>query len=198
PATTVRIPINQFRHRRELIDHTYSAVVSPNRDTLYTSAWLDLTAEPMLFHVPDSKGRYYVFQFIDFFTNNVALVGTRNTGPKAGTFLLVGPGWKGPTPDGAKRIDCPTNSVLMIGRILADGQEDLPAIHQFQDGCMLSPLSRMGKVDQQAIARPQSEPPPYDPAKPLCFFEFLDLALRESPPPARDAALMAQLARIGI
>jgi hypothetical protein len=198
PATTVRIPINQFRHRRELIDHNYSAVVSPNSDTLYTSAWLDLTNEPLLLHVPDSKGRYYVFQFIDFFTNNVALVGTRTTGPKGGDFLVAGRGWKGSMPQGARQIDCPTNSVLMIGRMLVDGKDDLPAVHAFQDGCSLNPLSRVGKVQQQTILRPQAEPPPYDPAKPLAFFEFLDIALRESPPPSRDAALMVQLARIGI
>src|SRR5712692_3690731 len=49
PTNRNRVPLNQFRHRRELIDHTYSAVVSPNSDTLYSSAFLDLAAEPLVF-----------------------------------------------------------------------------------------------------------------------------------------------------
>src|SRR5262245_37513316 len=41
-------PINQFTHRRELPDHTFTGVVRPNADMLYSVAWLDLTREPMI------------------------------------------------------------------------------------------------------------------------------------------------------
>src|SRR5437588_34516 len=42
-ASKGRAPINQFRHAQQLVDHTYTDVVSPNNDTLYSSAWLDLS-----------------------------------------------------------------------------------------------------------------------------------------------------------
>ena len=41
-------PINQFIHVAEFPDDTYRDVVSPNVDTLYSLAWLDLAAEPIV------------------------------------------------------------------------------------------------------------------------------------------------------
>src|SRR5436190_238228 len=41
------------------------AVVLPNVDTPYTVANLDLSAEPLVLHVPAISGRYYVFEFLD-------------------------------------------------------------------------------------------------------------------------------------
>jgi hypothetical protein len=42
--------------------------------------------------VPDTAGRYYVMQFMDFYTNNFAYVGKRTTGTAAGSYAVVGPG----------------------------------------------------------------------------------------------------------
>src|SRR5262249_31688025 len=48
PKTKNRTPLNQFRHQRQLLDHTFTSVVSPNSDTLYSSSWLDLSREPVV------------------------------------------------------------------------------------------------------------------------------------------------------
>src|SRR5210317_1263407 len=45
---------NQFSHRDEIPDYTFTSVVSPNVDTFYSSAWLDLDEEPMVLSVPDA------------------------------------------------------------------------------------------------------------------------------------------------
>src|SRR5437899_9351477 len=82
--------------------------------------------------------------------------------------------------------------------MLVDGTADLPAVHRFQDACRLTPLSQFGNERTEAALGARVEPRRYDPSKPLGFFEFLDLALRENPPPARDAGLMARFAQIGI
>jgi hypothetical protein len=197
PVNKLRKPINVFRHRRELIDHTYSAVLSPNSDTIYSAAFLDLSPEPMILHVPDANGRYYVFQFLDFYTNNFASVGMRTTGTKKGDFLIAGPGWTGAIPDGLKRIDCPTNSALLIGRILVDGKEDMPAVHRFQDACALTPLGAWGTAGQPSPQQLKT-PPTYHRTQVMRFFEFLDIALSENPPPARDTAFINQLAPINV
>src|SRR5262245_46940977 len=56
-ATNVGVaPVNQFTHMKAFPDHTFKDVVSPNADTLYSSAWLDVEKEPIILSVPDTKG----------------------------------------------------------------------------------------------------------------------------------------------
>ncbi|NCV88128.1 MAG: DUF1254 domain-containing protein, partial [Oxalobacteraceae bacterium] len=40
--------INAFSHSRRLLDASDRRVVTPNNDTLYTNAWLDLSRNPVL------------------------------------------------------------------------------------------------------------------------------------------------------
>ncbi len=188
PKNKERTPLNTFRHARRLLDASFTAVVSPNNDTLYSSAWLDLSTGPVLLSVPDTRGRYYCFQLLDFCTNSFAHIGKRTTGTKAARFAIVGPNWKGKLPAGARRIDAPTNAVWLLGRTLVDGKDDLPAIHALQDRYQLKSLGAAAL--KFAL--------PYDATDPLRFFEFLNAGLRENPPPAREAALMSLFARIGV
>ncbi len=52
-----RAPMNQFPHRRSFPDASFTDVVRPNADTLYSSLWYDVSAEPLVIRVPDSGGR---------------------------------------------------------------------------------------------------------------------------------------------
>lgn len=192
-----RLIPNQFGHARNLLDHTYRGVVSPNNDTLYSSAWLDLSREPMVLELPAVKDRYFSFQLMDFFTNNFAIIDKRTTGGKAGTYTIVGPGWKGKLPDGL-RIEAPTPTVWLLGRTLVEGKDDLPNVHALQDQYRLTPLSAWGKKDGGKAAASKDPLPPHDPSKPLQFFATLNAGLRENPPPAREVALMSLFARIGV
>src|SRR5579883_1304839 len=71
---------NRFMHSRKFPDHTFTAVVSPNADTLYSNAWLDLSGEPIVLSVPETGQRYYLVQLLDAWTNTFACPGTRTTG----------------------------------------------------------------------------------------------------------------------
>ena len=102
PAPT-RAPVNQFAHLPAFPDASFTDVVSPNADTLYSAAWLDLSAEPVVLSVPDMGNRYYLMPMLDAWTNVFASPGTRTTGNSKKDFAIVGPGWSKPVPDGLTR-----------------------------------------------------------------------------------------------
>ena len=58
-------PMNTFANVLEYPPADLKVVVRPNFDTLYSSAWLDLTKEPMIVSVPDTHGRYYLLHDAD-------------------------------------------------------------------------------------------------------------------------------------
>ncbi len=115
--------------------------VGVNHDTLLTVGCLDLSKGPLVLHVPDFSGRYYSVQFTDPFDVDFAYVGTRTTGTQAGDYLITGPDWKGQVPSGTKQISSPTNSVLVIGRILVYSDTDLPTAYNLTKQIQIVPLA---------------------------------------------------------
>jgi hypothetical protein len=150
------INIESFQHFRHLLTPAFTSVISPNADTMYSIAWVDLTDEPTVFHVPDTKGRYYVMQINDFYTNPANYIGMRATGTAEGEFLLTSPEWKGDVPAGLTKMTLPTNDNWIIGRTLVKGQSDVPNVHKIQDAYTLTPLSlwKEGKSENQTKQYP--------------------------------------------
>jgi len=96
-----RAPMGQFAHVPAFPAADFRAVVRPNFDTLYSSAWLDLSGGPVVVSLPDTGGRYYVFPVYDMWTDAFAAPGWRTTGTGEQHYALVPPGW----PGGASRPD---------------------------------------------------------------------------------------------
>ncbi|NYT36567.1 DUF1254 domain-containing protein [Allopusillimonas soli] len=133
PASRMRW-VNQFTHTRRLRGPEDREVVTPNNDTLFTNAWLDLSAGPLIIDVPDMGERYWVLGFLDAWTNPWAYAGCRTTGSRAQRLFVHGPGWTGEVPAGMHRINAPGDDVWIIGRILADPDPaDLERAHVLQD-----------------------------------------------------------------
>jgi hypothetical protein len=199
-----RAPVNQLAHLREFPDASFTDVVSPNADTLYSSAVLDLRAEPLVLSVPDSNNRYYLMPMLDGWTNVFASPGKRTTGTGPHDFAVVGPRWTGTLPAELERIDAPTNLVWLIGRTQTNGKADYPPVHAFQDSMSLTPLSAWG-TDYTPPVTPVGEPA--DPSAPVdqvaamdaeTFFARLAELMVDNPPATGDAEAVARFAAIGL
>jgi hypothetical protein len=140
----MRAPVNQFAHAREYPNANSREVVRFNFDTLYSLAWVDVSAEPMVLNVPDTHGRYYLLEMLDMWSDVFCVVGSRTTGDGAGEFVLVAPDWKGTLPKGATKIVAPTPMFWILGRTQTNGPSDYANVHKVQDGYKLTPLSRQG------------------------------------------------------
>ncbi|HZU39568.1 MAG TPA: DUF1254 domain-containing protein [Solirubrobacteraceae bacterium] len=196
-------PLNQLGNARQLASASHQVIVQPNLDTLYSMAHLDLARGPLVLHVPAvAHHRYYSFQFLDPYTNAFHYIGTRTTGDGAGTFVIVGPRFRGRLPRGLRRIRSPYDRAWLVGRTLVYGPADLAAVHRIQDGYRLLPLAaylRHGlrwrpPRPHRVITRHTSHAIPTG----LAYFDQLGTALAQNPPPARDAAILRELRRVGV
>ncbi|KQR17249.1 DUF1254 domain-containing protein [Cellulomonas sp. Leaf334] len=136
-------PFNTFSHSRNLAG-PQDTFVTINNDTVYSMAQLDLSIGPVMLDVPATGDRYYVLQFVDAWTNNIAYVGTRATGNSAGRFVVVPPGWDSELPEGVPQIAASTNVVTIVGRIACGGPDDIAAVVALQDGFVLTPPEGTG------------------------------------------------------
>jgi hypothetical protein len=113
--------VNQFTHTHRRIGPDDREVVSPNNDTVFSNAWLDLSEGPVLIDTPDMGERYWTLGLLDAWTNPFAYVGRRTTGNRRQRTLVHGPAWTGDAPAGVDTvIASPGDDVWVIGRILVD------------------------------------------------------------------------------
>jgi len=199
-------PMNVFVNVPAYPTAEMRTVVRPNFDTLYSSAWLDLTKEPMVVSVPDTDGRYYLLPMLDMWTDVFASPGWRTTGTSAQTFLITPPGWTGTVPDGVTEIKASTPYVWIIGRIKTDGPPDYDAVHKIQAGLKLMPLSQIGNDDWKP-APTKIDPnvdmktPPKEQVDSMAggdFFAYGAELLQLHPPHFTDQPIIARMKRIGI
>ncbi len=180
-----------------------TAVQTPNSDTPYSFAGLDLRAEPMVFTVPPiEKGRYYSVQLIDAYTHNFDYIGSRTTGNDGGNYMIAGPNWNGPTPKGISKVSrSETQFVLPVVRTQLFNPADLDNVKKIQAGYKLQPLSAfLGQTAPPAA-------PPVNFIKPLTpdeqktspeFFNILNFALQYAPANPSEKELLVRFARAGI
>ncbi len=211
-ATTVaapqgmKAPLNQFAHLSAFPDASFTDVVSPNADTLYSAAMLDLSLEPIILSLPDTAGRYYLMPMLDAWTNVFASPGKRTTGTGKGDFAVVAPAWTGELPNGVQKIQSPTCLVWIIGRTQTNGKADYQAVHAIQAQYQLTPLSQWGKPYQPPTNVPvaagiDTQTPPVEQVKKMdaaTFFSRMCALMKDNSPAAADIDTLKKWAVIGI
>jgi len=203
-----RGPMGAFMHARSFPPANFRDVVRPNFDTLYSIAWLDLRAEPMVLTLPDTSGpngRFYLMPMLDMWTNVFASPGTRTTGTAGGRFALTAPGWSGRLPEGVQVIRAPTPFIWIVGRTQTNGEADYPIVHAQQDAYQVTPLSRLGQAPQPVTgpvdASVDMRTPPMlqvNNMPPAAYFALGMELMRLHPPGAHDQPMLARMARIGM
>ncbi|WP_053385128.1 DUF1254 domain-containing protein [Leucobacter celer] len=192
---------NRYLHGRELFDSSYDTVVNANNDTLYSTTFADLRAEPLVISVPPTGDRYFVIQLVDMGTDNFAYIGTRETGPDGGDFLLVGPSFKGALPHDrfARVIVAPSQFVALATRTAIDGPEDLDGVTAIQEQLRIRPLSEFLGT-RAAAAAPRIDFPAYSPSVygTAELFPLLNFLLQFHSIPLRENHLLRRLRAIGI
>lgn len=202
----LRQKLNRFFHVPILATPKARLVTTPNVDTLYSTTWLDLNAEPLFLTVPDMGERYYSFAFMSMFTDNFAYVCRRLDGGKPRPRMIVGPAWKGDVDSDVTLVRSPTNGVWLLGRILVDGPPDMETVQVLQSKTLLeTPDMRNERriLETQELMRHRTVPPPPDPVAdwpplnpddPFDLFEVGMRVLGESPLGERDKAVMEEFA----
>ncbi|MFF8770811.1 DUF1254 domain-containing protein [Kitasatospora sp. NPDC015120] len=218
-VNATQAPVNQFCQHTSLPTPESKDVVRPNVDTLYTQAWLDLTAEPVVLEVPVmDEGRYWLMQLMDAWSNTVA--DPSSIDPLATPVLdqaqdidvyayaLTGPDWQGELPEGLQPLPMPTNTVWLIGRteLQDDSEQEVQTVVGYQDQMRLLPLSAW--PDKGGYVPPNGSYDPDLPTDPPSevinrlggpeFFDELAALLDRTPLNPADDRTSALLAELGV
>ncbi|WP_414645113.1 DUF1254 domain-containing protein [Bradyrhizobium sp.] len=198
-------PANAFTNVRAFPTAEMRAVVRPNFDTLYSSAWLDLTGGPVVVSTADTGGRYFLLPMLDMWTDVFAVPGKRTNGTGAAAFALVPPGWSGTLPPDVERINAPTSFVWIIGRTQTNGVKDYDAVHKVQDGYKITLLADWGKAPSKVEQKidpsvdTKTEPLRIVAQMPAAeFFKYGTELMKQNPPHLTDWSNLARMKRIGI
>ena len=69
-------PINEIGHMKTLATADDVMPYTPNNDTVYSGAVLELKDEPVILTAPDISDRYWSVEVADAYTNNLFYIGT--------------------------------------------------------------------------------------------------------------------------
>jgi hypothetical protein len=194
---------NQLANIPRVYTPADTAVQTPNSDTPYSFVGMDLRTEPIVLTVPPiEKDRYFSIQLIDVYTHNFDYIGSRATGNDGGSFLIAGPGWKGETPQGVKKvIRSETEVVLAAYRTQLFNPDDLENVKKIQAGYKAQTLSAFLGQPVPPAAPAIDFPKPLTPDEQktsLEFFKILNFILQLCPTNPSETDLMARFAKIGI
>ena len=200
----------------EQLMNAHSLFLTANADTIYYMGWIDLSNGPVVIHQPsDGLGAIndMWFQWV---------IDMGKPGPDrglGGKYLIVGPGYDGPLPDGGYFIaHAKTQTVLYALRaFITQGKDPKPAVENIKQNLKIYPYKAgsFGTPIAEALkgkVRLAGEPdipttkfinvsgksfntiPPSD----FGFFELINENVQTQPATSYDVELAGQLAAIGI
>lgn len=138
-STGSQAPINQLAHAKGLANAKSLDVVTPNTDTIYSQAFLDLKDTAMVLVKP-KVDRFVTIQVMDAYTNTVKILGTGNDTQDERIYLFTGPDYHGQIPSHMVQVSMPQNTGWILGRTLCKGVDDVDNVQAIQKQFRLLPL----------------------------------------------------------
>lgn len=205
----LRAPMGHFTNVKRYPPGNYRGVSAPNADTLYSLAWIDVGAEPMVFSHPDMGKRYYLFPMYSLWMPVIESPGARTAGGNAANYLITGPNWRGAVPQNMIQIKSPTRYLVILGRTYANGDdEDYKAVNALQAQYAVVPLSSYGKPYTPPPGKVDPTPgfsmtdKPQDVINAMdtsAYFNMMAKLMGDAAPPLpEDGPIVADMAKIGL
>jgi len=114
---------------------------TPNATTLYGTAMLDHSEEPVVIVIPEITDLYWSVQMVDNYARWRHMIGSQFNAPGTVKRLLIGPDWSGSLPDGfvgADIVKSPSNFSGALVRIALtdDTEKELQLLTRFRIGSL--------------------------------------------------------------
>ncbi|OAP63823.1 hypothetical protein AYL99_03050 [Fonsecaea erecta] len=151
---------NQLAPSSTLATPQSTAVVKPNRDTLYASLFYDLSRQDLVVDVPQVDDRYYAVSFYTPYGDNYINLGPAGGNPAGKYLLTVAPSssnmgtfsTSGSSDGFMGTVYSPTTFGIILYRILVRNTTgDLSVVSGILQGYTITPTSRNGSIVGPAL-----------------------------------------------
>ena len=177
-------------------------IVTPNNDTPYWYAWLDLRAEPWVLTMPKIEpSRFYTSQWDDYWGYVIDNPGSVLDCNDGHSYLIASASWKGATPPGITRVVRGESDLLgtLTRTQLVSGSPDLPRVQEIQQSYKLQPLSSFLGTAAAAPA-PAVQWPAWTEGDETreAYWSYVNFILSFITPHADDVPMYEKLAALGL
>jgi hypothetical protein len=183
-----------------MLTHEMRLIETPNTETLYSIAVVDLNDGPVVVVHPDFGDRYFRTSIWELH-GDTRTISQKHDGGHPPAYAILPLDWQGAVPPDLKSYRIRSRYVQFAPHIAVYGESDLPAVHALQDGLKLIRLSDWGGSNQAMAPgqpmRPIRRPGTKTPTE-LLFFEELGETLKDLTVRDDEMAFARQVERIGI
>ena len=176
-------------------------IPTPNNNTPYSWAWLDLRSEPWVLTMPPAdENRYYVCQWDDMWGYVVGAPGSIKDGQGGGNYLLTTKDFDGEIPEDIKRVIYSESQFIgTLTRTGVNGPDDIKTMQSIQQGYQLQPLSSfIGSKPKIKTEEIQWIPYNKDELKSIQFFKYANFMLQYIVTNPADEIMLENAKKIGI
>jgi len=179
----------------ETLMDSKSLFLTPNTETVYALAWLDLSKGPVVVESPPNTLGIVDNRWFDYVTD------LGNAGPdqgKGGKFLFLPPDFKGPVPKGYFTFTSATYGNAMFWRGFLVNGDPAPAVENFKQHARIYPLAEAAHPPEQKFVNLSGKAFNTIHANNSHFYEEVAQIVAEEPNAALDPETLGLLAAIGI